>query len=79
MNIISDERNITTVGMCEQCHKEKCGRRVQSFGYSQESRGWFFLCFDCFGPRIFWRENANSREMCTPVFAVPQKVKRKLI
>ncbi len=75
MNIISDERDITTVSMCEQCHVEKCGREVQSFGYSQESRGWFFLCFDCFGPRIFWRENENSREMYTPISAISKSKK----
>ena len=53
-------------GVCENCKKTKSVRPVESFGHTRESRGWFNLCFDCFGPQIFWRENDKGRTMMSP-------------
>ncbi len=68
MRIIKDERTIEAVDLCENCNKEKKGRRVKAYGLHKESRGYYFLCFDCFQPRVFWRPRGKySKVISTPI------------
>lgn len=58
VKILYDERNHTDVRRCEHCGEEKEGRRIQvggtMFSKMEESRGYYFICFDCFGARVKW-------------------------
>lgn len=54
------------VGVCENCLQEKPARRVEAFGMVRESRGWYILCFDCFGPQMWWRENSGGKVWMSP-------------
>lgn len=54
MTILEDERESKQIDTCENCGNIRNGREVQAVGFSQESRGYYFLCFLCFGPRIKW-------------------------
>jgi hypothetical protein len=67
MQIIKVEiPNECGVGVCENCKQSKPVRPVESFGHTGESRGWYNLCFSCFGPQVFWRENSNGLAMMSP-------------
>lgn len=68
MQIISDERNESTKEKCAHCGKVAEGRRTEIVGHCYESRGFCFLCFECFGPRIRWRpKGRHSKIYTTPV------------
>ena len=69
MIIIKDETKETfAINKCESCGKEKPARQVKAWGIlTKESRGNYMLCFDCFGPRIFWSDKRNV------VFSSPAK------
>ena len=67
MIIVKDERVDCQIGCCEQCGILSKGRKVKATGLFGESRGYFFLCFNCFGPRIHWKYTPNS----TRVYSTP--------
>lgn len=67
MIILEDEREITTEKICENCNLLKQGRYVQSVGFSQEDRGSYFICFDCFKPRLKWAKNEKSKIFLSPI------------
>lgn len=53
-------------GVCENCNKETWVRRIESFDrFHRGSRGFFNLCYKCFGPRILWRK--GGLEMKSPM------------
>lgn len=63
-----DERKIGELGTCENCKQShKIGRFVKAVGFNQESRGNFFICFDCFRPRIYWKKSEMSITYFSPV------------
>jgi hypothetical protein len=72
MIITEDERTITSVGKCENCNRTTIVRRVKTIGWSGEGRGWFDICFACFGPRVFWKERENG-----PIFESPAEYVRQ--
>ncbi len=67
MNVLYDEREHVQIGKCENCGKENVrGRRKEAHGMFNESRGFYFFCFDCIGPEITWR-HADGRTIVTTV------------
>jgi len=54
------------VGICENCHASKPVRPVEAVGFSQESRGWYKICFDCFAPQMWWRDGKGGQVWVTP-------------
>jgi len=68
MDIIEDERDRGYMDVCENCGKTALGRRVEAIGFAGESRGFFFICFICFRPRITWRPRGeHSRTYVSPI------------
>lgn len=69
MIILTDERNDAQVGTCENCGKSASGRFVESFGHGRGSnRGFYFICFECFGPRIKWTDRGmNKKHYWSPI------------
>lgn len=66
--ILSDERDIATENICENCRNLRLGRQVQAVGYNRESRGYYFICFDCFAPRVQWQANGrHAKTYWSPV------------
>ena len=65
MEIIRVEDPSTSgVTVCENCGKETPGRRIEAIDtFHRGGRGWFFLCYECFGPRVFWRTSWNSSKV----------------
>lgn len=61
------------VGVCENCHANKPVRPVEAVGWAKESRGWFNLCFDCFGPQVWWRERTGSQVWMSPARLTPRE------
>jgi len=57
MIIIKDERLIDSKGKCEQCGEITIVRPVKIFGWMQQEWGYYYLCFSCFGPRVFWKKS----------------------
>lgn len=57
------------LGTCEECHQEKYGRMVKGTTpiMGGSPRGYFFLCFDCFKPRMYWKKSDSSIVYETPV------------
>jgi len=66
MTIIYDERQHVELGKCENCNRKHVkGRRKEAFGMFGESRGFYFICFDCSGPEITWRHR-DGRVITSP-------------
>ncbi len=63
MIILEDERKEKTIDICTNCKEVKRGRQIEAFGWVLESRGFYFVCFSCFGPRIRWQKTEKSREV----------------
>ncbi len=65
VRILKDERKDSSVKECEHCGCVKEGRCVKvggvMFQNMEESRGSFFICFDCFAPRIKWEHYNEVR------------------
>lgn len=60
------------IGICENCENEASVRRVEAVDFiTRKGRGWFNFCYECFGPRIFWRKTYKSPQ----VFESPIEVK----
>lgn len=52
------------VGVCENCECKAPGRRVEAVDFiTRQGRGWYNLCYKCFGPRVFWRKSAKSSQI----------------
>lgn len=70
MIIVEDERNIMnageSIGICIDCGKTKVGRQVKTSGMLNTDRGYYFVCFDCLKPRIFWRKEPGGRLYNSP-------------
>ncbi len=64
MIIIKDERKVQNdkkpIGVCESCKKEKVTRPVKVDGMMKTERGYYNICFDCFGSRIFWKKSSDG-------------------
>jgi len=71
MKVIKTEDPETSgISICDNCGERKPGRPVEGKDtFTMTSRGWWFLCYDCFGPRVFWRASWNS----TKVYESPAK------
>jgi hypothetical protein len=68
MRIIRDDREHAYTKTCENCGREASGREIEAVGYSGEGRGWFFVCFGCFAPRITWKPRGrHAKTYTTPV------------
>lgn len=64
MRIVKDERETGVDGTCEHCGKTTTGRLVSGLDrFTGEIRRYWFLCFDCFGPRIFWRPRGKHAKV----------------
>ena len=66
--VIEDERTRTSWSTkpCEQCGKTGMVRAVPVVGVMGEKRGAYYLCTECFGPRVHW-VNADGKHYYTPV------------
>lgn len=63
IHIVKDERECASEDVCENCGHRRRGRRVEEIGFiARESRGFRFICFECFGPRIFWYEKGTKHQ-----------------
>jgi hypothetical protein len=69
MIIIEDERRTCWGGFCDNCKQEKIAvRRVKALDiFTRQYRGFFTLCLDCFGPRIFWKNSPGGQIKFSPV------------
>lgn len=48
-------------GVCANCGELKPVRPVEERGWiARESRGWHKICYDCFGPRVFWKDGERG-------------------
>ena len=58
-------------GQCEHCGAlDRPGRRIETYDvFTGQSRGFFFICYVCYGPRVFWRKSWSS----TRVYESPRK------
>ena len=72
-----DEYETYQIGTCENCLKESVRvRKIQAFSTfvsasPESSRGWYNLCFECFGPRVkFWSEK-RQYEAPTNIIRAP--------
>ena len=44
-------------GICENCNNETWVRRIEATDVMHgKSRGFYNICFKCFGPQILWRK-----------------------
>lgn len=74
VRIIHDEREHAQIGKCENCGKDGVrGRRVEAFGVAGESRGYYFICFDCEKPKITWSKDGRIRTTPAIAFEKAQK------
>ena len=67
MIIIEDDRSIAEIKECSNCKRLSVGRNVEAVGMMNESRGWFFLCFDCWKPRVHWKKSETGEIWHTPI------------
>ena len=60
--VIDDERDHPSIGRCDNCGRDGVQtRRVEAIDrFHGRSRGWYWICFDCFAPRITWRPRSDS-------------------
>ena len=60
IEIVDDDRDHAFIGTCRNCGRSgvKC-RTVRAVGFDQETRGYFDICFNCFGPQITWRTDGR--------------------
>ena len=69
----SDEYETYQIGTCENCGRDNVKvRRVESFGMAKESRGFYNLCFDCVGPKVFWKKGGRRMESPTNIIRAPE-------
>lgn len=47
-------------GICENCKKETWIRRVEAVGHGGQKRGWYKMCYKCYGPQILWRQGRTK-------------------
>ena len=57
-------------GICENCERETKVRRVEAYSMfamasRESSRGFYNLCYKCFGPRIIWSK--GGKEYRSPI------------
>ncbi len=63
-----EDRATAGAGKCVECKQVKPGRPVKTYGaFGSAPRGYYFFCFDCFGPRIFWKKDEDSITYETPI------------
>lgn len=56
------------IGRCENCGRSGVRvRSVQAVGWLRESRGFYRVCFDCFGPCVWWQKGAGGTTYESPV------------
>ena len=56
------------VGTCANCGEKKPVRPVEEFGWiARESRGWHQICFDCWGPHVFWKKGEAGQQYVSPI------------
>ena len=63
MIIIQDERakGMSHIGKCENCGQTVLCRKVKAYDVVHRgNRGYYLICFSCFGPRIFWKKNEGG-------------------
>ncbi len=56
------------VGTCANCGEQRPVRPVEEMGWiARESRGWHQICFDCFGPHVFWQLGEAGKRYMSPI------------
>ena len=68
-----DKYESYSLGICENCKRENVKiRRVHAISWmSKASRGWYKICFDCIGPRVFWKKGGRTIESPTNLIRTP--------
>jgi len=68
-----DKYETYQIGTCENCEREGVKiRRVEATSWlSRASRGWHNICFDCIGPRVFWKKGGRTIESPTNIIRAP--------
>lgn len=62
-----DERNTTMTSTCFNCGRSAQGRHIEHVSWiGGASRGWVFICFQCFAPRIHWHVSRSGRRWQSP-------------
>jgi hypothetical protein len=63
MNVVNiEDRSTSPQGVCEECGATAPIRKVEvrASAFGGGGRGWYNICFACFGPRVFWRRNETD-------------------
>lgn len=63
MIIVKNEADGTgSMGICENCARETLVRKVEvkKSAFGGAGRGWYSLCCECFGHRVFWRKSEHD-------------------
>ena len=78
MRIIDDDREHAFTGKCENCGRDGISvRRVEVYSHiSRASRGYYSLCYDCWGPHIKW-VTKDGRTVESPISRDTKKQKGK--
>lgn len=72
MIIVKDERVENKIQKCEQCGEIAQGRSIEAIDRIHgEGRGWWFLCFECFGPQIHWKKSEGGMLYKSPAPQAP--------
>ncbi len=73
-----DEFETYNVGTCENCLKEKVKvRKVEAFSMfarasRETSRGFYNLCFECYGPQVTFRSRGQKFHAPTNIIETPE-------
>lgn len=74
----TDEFETYQIGTCENCHKENVKiRRIEAFSMfarasRESSRGFYNICFECFGPRVKFRSRGRIFYAPTNIIRTPE-------
>ena len=69
-----DRYETYSIGTCENCGREDVKiRKVEAKSWlSKASRGFYNICFDCVGPRVFWKKGGVTMESPTNIIHAPE-------
>jgi len=61
------------IGTCKNCLRDNVKiRRVRAISWlSKANRGWYNICFDCVGPKVFWKKGGRTIESPTNYIETP--------
>ena len=73
-----DKYETYNIGTCENCLKENVRvRKIEAFSMfarasRDSSRGFYNICFECFGPRVTFRSRGQIFHAPTNIISAPE-------